>query len=210
MPNETEITLCFNEHQLNALYEQGIDVENDLTETFNSLYDQFVPDDEQQRIKELIRNEQEKSDLQTEENRRFSLLTVTQGGKSVCYEYNNCQSFFKAASWFVKALEESKTSPVDDGIRTNPSFMRDAVELYQNDSRITLCAELNHDKGHMRVWCEGFWMEFSGEQLTKAVLVANHDQHLTPEQREEIFEANINEGVPIFNIDEDTDMGMQM
>ena len=212
MAEDMDVTLWFNKHRLDALYAHGADVENDLTEFFNSLYDQFVPAEERKKIEELIHDEQQEADRMAEESRRFSLLTITQNGESVCYEYDNCQSFYKAASWFVKALKENKTKPVDDGLRTDPSFMQAAIDQFQRDPRVTLCAELNHDKGHMRVWCEGFWMEFGGDQLTKAVRAANRKQHLTPEQREEIFESNITEGIPTFIVDadEDSDMGMQM
>ena len=210
MPNDKDIILWMNEHRLNALYQHYPKVENELQQLFDGLYEIHVPADEQEKIEKLIQTEQEESDHQAEESRRFSLLTITQSGESVCYENDNCRSFFNAALWVVEAWKKNPQWINDDGLRTDPSFMQDAVEQYQSDPRIILCAEINHDKGHMRVWCEGLWMEFSGDQLTKAVHAATRKQNLTDEQREEIFESNINEGIQSFNEHEDSDMGIQM
>lgn len=193
MPEDMDITLWFNKHRLDALYEHGVNIENDLTEFFNSLYNQFVPAEERKKIEEQIKTEQAEDELKAEQSRRFALLTITQDGATACYEYDNCRSPYTAASWFVRALKESTLMISDDGVRSILPSMTDSVRRMETDSRVNFCAELNHDKGYMRLWDDGEWKEYSGDQLTKAVRAASRKAHLKPEQRDDIFIAKLDE-----------------
>jgi len=211
--DDMDVTLWFNKHRLDALYDHDVDIENDLTAYFNSLYDQFVPANERKQIEARIKTEQEESDRATEQSRRFALLTVVQDGESACYEYDNCPHVLTAAQWFVRALKENPRTPCDDGVRTILPEMTDSVQQIQTDPRVTLCAELNQDKGYMRVWEDGGWVEYGGDQLTKAVRAATRKQYLTPDQREEIFETKLDELAAVTSEsdeNEDADMGMRM
>lgn len=193
MADDTDITLWVNRHRLKALHEHDINVENRLDCFFNSLYKEFVPPGEREIIEARIQSEQEEFDRATEQNRRFALLTIVQDGESAYYEYDRCDSILTAAQWFVRALKENPLTISDDGVRTILPEMTDSVQQMQTDPRVTLCAELNHDKGYMRVWEDGEWVEYGGDQLTKAVRAATRKQLLKPHQREEIFETKLNE-----------------
>ena len=213
MADDMDVTLWFNRHRLDALREHGVDVENDLTEFFNSLYDQFVPAEEKEKIEVRIKTEQEESDQAAENSRRFALLTIVQDGASACYEYDNCKSILTAAQWFVKALKENTRPVSDDGVRNILPEMTDSVQQMQTDPRVTLCAELNHDKGYMSVWEDGEWVEYGGDALTKAVRAATRKQHLKSHEREEIYKEKLDEltaPAPDTEPDEDADAGMTM
>jgi len=213
MPNDKDVTIWINEHRLDALYSHGVDVENDLAEFVDTMYNDFVPEDEREKIEARIQSEQEESDRETENSRQFALLTIVQDGESACYEYDNCNSILTAAQWFVKALKENPVPPSDDGVRTILPEMTESVEQMQTDPRVTLCAELNHDKGYMCVWEDGEWVEYGGDALTKAVRAATRKQHLKPHEREEIYKEKLDElTAPAIDTvpDEDQDEGMQM
>ena len=63
----------------------------------------------------------------------------------------------------------------------------------ETDPRVTFCAELDHDKGYMRVWDDGGWTEYSGNQLTEAVRTVSRKARLTPQEREEIYKEKLAE-----------------
>lgn len=213
MADDTDITLWVNKHRLKALQEHDINVENRLDIFFNSLYKEFVPTGERETIEARIQSEQEESERATEQSRRFALLTIVQDGESACYEYDRCDSILTAAQWFVRALKENTRTPSDDGVRNILPEMNESVQQLQTDPRVTLCAELNHDKGYMRVWEDGEWVEYGGDQLTKAVRAATRKQYLKPHQREGIYKEKLNEltvATPEFEADEDVDTGIQM
>lgn len=213
MADDIDITLWVNRHRLKALQEHNIHVENRLDHFFSSLYKEFVPPGERETIEARIQSEQKEADRATEQSRRFALLSIVQDGESACYEYDHCDSILTAAQWFVKSLKENTRAPSDDGIRSIPPEMHESVRQMQTDPRVTLCAELNHDKGYMRVWEDGDWVEYGGDQLIKAVRAATRKQHLRPHQREEIYKEKLNEitaATPELEADEDIDTGMQM
>jgi hypothetical protein len=211
--DDTDITLWMNKHRLKALQEHDIDVENRLYDFFNSLYMRYVPPGEREMVEARISADDAESERQYEQSRRFALLTIVQDGASACYEYDKCDSILTAAQWFVTALKANTKPPSDNGIRTILPEMTESVQQMQTDSRVTLCAELNHDKGYMRVWEDSEWVEYGGDALTKAVRAATRKQHLKPHQREDIYKEKLEEltaATPDFNADEDFDTGMQM
>jgi hypothetical protein len=190
------------------LYEHGVDVENSLAEFLSSLYDQSVPAEEREKIEERIADDEAEAARYHEQSRRFALLSIVQNGETVCYEYDNCPSLLTAARWFVKALKDDGKTPFDDGYRSDMTYMTDYVSRFETDPRITLCAEINHDSGYIRARDGSCWVEYSAARLTEAIRAADSKQHLTPEQREQIFEDKLNEGNPEYGEDEDESEGM--
>lgn len=212
MTEDRDITLSVNAYRVNAL-EAALDstIEDVLYDHLERLYDAAVPEEEQEKVETLVQADEDEADRYYEESRRFALLSITQNGESVCYEYDNCPSLLTAARWFVDALQENEKKPFDDGYRSDPAYMDGYIRQYGNDPRVTLCAEINHDKGYMHVWCGSYWVEYNAERLTEAVLAADQERHLTDEQREKIFEDTLNKDNPEYWEDEDEGMsGIQM
>ena len=108
MPNDRDVTIWINEHRLKALYDNGVDVENDLAEFADTLYNDFVPEDERKNIESQIQVEQEEANRYHEQNRRFALLEIVENGVSCYCESEKCTTLFAAASRFVKALKTQK------------------------------------------------------------------------------------------------------
>jgi hypothetical protein len=223
MADDTDITLWVNRHRLKALQEHDINVENRLDRFFSSLYKEFVPDGEREIIEARIQSEQEESDRYYEQNRRFALMEIIENGASCYCESDNCTTLFAAASRFVKALKTQKASgkqfqggltdlAFGDCLETDPAYIKDYTSHHSNDPRVVFCAEVNFDKGYINDWNVGYcgWTQYNTDRLADGVRAATRKKYLTPEQREQIFEAKVNEGNPEFDADEDADMGIQM
>ena len=221
MPNDKDVTIWFNEHRLNALYEQGVDAENDLSEFLDSLYDKFVPAEKKEKIEKLIQTEQEESDRYYEQSRSFALLEIIENGTSCYCESDNCKTLFAVASRFVKALKTKKVQgkslqggltdmAFGDCYETDFMYMQDYIGQYRGDTRVAFCAKINFDAGIIHDWNVGScgWTEYNTERLTDGVRAATRKQNLTSDEREFLFEAKINEDNPEW--DENGDIGMQM
>ena len=214
MPNDVDVTVWFNEHRLNALCENGIDAENDLSGFLDSLYDQFVPEEEKEKIEAQIQTEQEEYDRYHEQNRHFSLMEIIENGVSCYCESENCTTLFGAASRFINALEIRNTQEkhfqggltdlaFGDCFETKSVYMQNYTGDYNSDPRVAFCAKINFDAKIISDWdvCCRSWTEYSAERLTDGIQTATKEQNLTAEQRASIFDDKINEGDAEFDED---------
>jgi len=223
MVEDIEITVWMNKYRLDALHDQGVNVEVLLTEYLADLYARFVPAEIRGQIDARIDNERDESERLAEQNRRYALLEIVENGVSCYCESEKCTTLFAVASRFIQALKAQKAQgnhlqggltdlAFGDCYDIAPEIIQDHTGPSGGAPRVVLCAMVNFDEGHIDEWDADSrgWTRHDSGRLAGGIRAAERKKQLAPKFRERAFDAKIHEGTPELDEDEECGMGLRL
>lgn len=157
--NSIEISLWVSEYRFKALEDtlrkQGAGtIEEKLRETFDTLYQEHVPDEQRAQIEARIEQEDAAEQAKLEANRRFAVYHIREDDEDFLFTNDYYQTPMQAAhryrlydrgelssrpESFAGAFPESRTMRLEE-------FQAAAADI-RSDPRITALLEFNLDEG---------------------------------------------------------------
>ena len=199
--NDIDITLYLNEYRVRALaYALGIQtaetVEDKLTEAFDTLYQEYVPDEQRASIEARIEREDAAEQARLEAARRFAVYHIRENGDDCHFTSDIFRSPMQAA-YRYRLYERGELSAdpktfADAFIETNPVnleyFGKVCADIHADD-RVTALLEFDLDEGQVSV-CDGMdneWQTYSLRDFSVAAYKAFRSDYRSEEGRREIF-----------------------
>ena len=198
---DTDVTLFYNKHRLSALEriltESGSSVENALRYQLDSLYKDFVPEDEQAAIEALIAKEQAEEKTERESKWRFSVIHFHEGSDDFHFITELRYDFYSAAHLYRNYMKDKVGKYTLDSLASmfgdyqvidKPTY--DILcDTMPNDRRITALMDFDFDNGTVSV-CESSdnaWWTYCLKDVSAAMYRAERKSGLKLETRREIF-----------------------
>ena len=199
--NDIDITLYLNEYRVRALaYALGSQtaetVEDKLTEAFDTLYQEYVPDEQRASIEARIEREDAAEQARLEAARRFAVYHIRENGDDCHFTSDIFRSPMQAA-YRYRLYERGELSAdpktfADAFIETNPVsleyFGKVCADIHADD-RVTALLEFDLDEGQVSV-CDGMdneWQTYSLRDFSVAAYKAFRSDYRSEEGRREIF-----------------------
>ena len=175
--NDIDITLYLNAYRVRALADALGDqtaetVEDKLTEAFDTLYQEYVPDEQRASIEARIEREDAAEQAWLEEARRFAVYHIRENGED---------RHFTSADAFIE------TNPV-----SLEYFGKVCADIHADD-RVTALLEFDLDEGRVSV-CNGTdneWQTYSLHDFSVAAYKAFRSDYRSEECRREIFNSSL-------------------
>ena len=203
--NDIDITLYLNEYRVRALaYALGNQtaetVEYKLTEAFDTLYQEYVPDEQRASIEARIEREDAADQARLEVARRFAVYHIRENGDDCHFTSDIFRSPMQAA-YRYRLYERGELSAdpktfADAFIETNPVnleyFGKVCADIHADD-RVTALLEFDLDKGRVSV-CDGMdneWQTYSLRDFSVAAYKAFRSDYRSEEGRREIFNSSL-------------------
>lgn len=203
--NDIDITLYLNEYRVRALaYALGNQtaetVEDKLTEAFDTLYQEYVPDEQRASIEARIEREDTAEQARLEAVRRFAVYHIRENGDDCHFTSDIFRSPMQAA-YRYRLYERGELSAdpktfADAFIETNPVnleyFGKVCADIHADD-RVTALLEFDLDEGRVSV-CDGMdneWQTYSLRDFSVAVYKAFRSDYRSEEGRREIFNSSL-------------------
>ena len=199
--NSIDITLYLNEYRVRALADALGDqtaetVEDKLTEAFDTLYQEYVPDEQRASIEARIEREDAAEQARLEAARRFAVYHIRENGDDCHFTSDIFRSPMQAA-YRYRLYERGELSAdpktfADAFIETNPVnleyFGKVCADIHADD-RVTALLEFDLDEGRVSV-CDGMdneWQTYSLRDFSVAAYKAFRSDYRSEEGRREIF-----------------------
>ena len=199
--SDTDITLYLNEYRVRALAEAlgsqtAETVEDKLTEAFDTLYQEYVPDEQRASIEARIERENTAEQARLETSRRFVVYHIRENGDDCHFTSDYFRTPLQAA-YRYRLYERSELSAApetfaDAFIETNPVsleyFGKVCADIHADD-RVTALLEFDLDEGQVSV-CDGMdneWQTYSLRDFSVAAYKAFRSDYRSEEGRREIF-----------------------
>ena len=199
--NDIDITLYLNEYRVRALAEAlgsqtAETVEDKLTEAFDTLYQEYVPDEQRASIEARIEREDAAEQARLEAARRFAVYHIRENGDDCHFTSDIFRSPMQAA-YRYRLYERGELSAdpktfADAFIETNPVsleyFGKVCADIHADD-RVTALLEFDLDEGQVSV-CDGMdneWQTYSLRDFSVAAYKAFRSDYRSEEGRREIF-----------------------
>ena len=187
--NDIDITLYLNEYRVRALaYALGNQtaetVEDKLTEAFDTLYQEYVPDEQRASIEARIEREDTAEQAQLEAARRFAVYHIRENGDDCHFTSDIFRSPMQAA-YRYRLYERGELSAdpktfADAFIETNPVnleyFGKVCADIHTDD-RVTALLEFDLDEGRVSV-CDG--MDMNGRPTPCVIFPLRPIKHSAP------------------------------
>lgn len=199
--NDIDITLYLNEYRVQALADTlgsqtAETVEDKLTEAFDTLYQEYVPDEQRASIE--ARNERENAAEQArlEAARRFAVYHIRENGDDCHFTSDYFLSPMQAA-YRYRLYERGELSADPKTfaaafIETNPVsleyFGKVCADIHADD-RVTALLEFDLDEGWVSVHIstDDDWQTYSLRDFSVAACKAFRSDYRSEECRREIF-----------------------
>ena len=203
--NDIDITLYLNEYRVRALADAlgnqtAETVEDKLTEAFDTLYQEYVPDEQRASIEATIENEYAAEQAEMEVARRFAVYHIRENGDDYHFTSDHFRSPMQAA-YRYRLYERGELSAdpktfADAFIETNPInleyFGKVCADIHADD-RVTALLEFDLDEGRVSV-CDGMdneWQTYSLRDFSVAAYKAFRSDNRSEECRREIFNSSL-------------------
>lgn len=199
--NHIDITLYFNEYRLRALTDvlanqTAETVEDKLTEAFDMLYQEYVPDEQRAAIEAMIERENAAEQARFEAKRRFAVFHIRENGE----DYHFTSDYFLSpmqAAYRYRLYERGELSANPETftaafVETNPISLKQFNEScmdINSDKRITALIEFDLDKGNISI-CDSndnAWWTYTLHDFSVAAYKAFRSDYRDEECRREIF-----------------------
>lgn len=202
--NSIEISLWVSEYRFKALEDtlrkQGAGtIEEKLRETFDTLYQEHVPDEQRAQIEARIEQEDAAEQAKLEANRRFAVYHIREDDEDFLFTNDYYQTPMQAAhryrlydrgelssrpESFAGAFPESRTMRLEE-------FQAAAADI-RSDPRITALLEFNLDEGWVSV-CgrNNAWQTYGLQDFSVAAYKAYRSAYRGEDSRREIFHAHL-------------------
>lgn len=199
--NDIDITLYLNEYRVRALADAlgnqtAETVEDKLTEAFDTLYQEYVPDEQRASIEARIEREYAAEQAKTEAARRFAVYHIRESGD----DYHFTSDIFRSpmqAAYRYRLYERGELSAApetfaDAFIETNPIsleyFGKVCADIHADD-RVTALLEFDLDEGWVSVHnsTDDDWQVYSLHDFSVAAYKAFRSDYRNEECRREIF-----------------------
>ncbi len=199
--NDIDITLYLNAYRVRALADALGDqtaetVEDKLAEVFDTLYQEYVPDEQRASIEATIESEYAAEQAKTEAARCFAVYHIREND----YDYHFTSDYFRTplqAAYRYRLYERSELSAApetfaDAFIETNPVsleyFGKVCADIHADD-RVTALLEFDLDEGRVSVYdgTDNEWQTYSLHDFSVAAYKAFRSDYRSEECRREIF-----------------------
>lgn len=198
--NHIEISLYLNELRLKAvksvLAQEGFTIEDKLNESFNFLYEQLVPYEQQTAIEAQIEKIDEAERSEREAKRRFAVFHICENGEDA---YFTSQHFlnFRSAAYRYRLYDRDELSDEPQSL-AEAFFGKDEItaanyealcDRRPNDYRITAIIDFNVDNETAGV-CDSSnnaWRHYRLHDLSVAAFKAFRGDYYSRDDRERIF-----------------------
>ena len=203
--SDIDITLYLNAYRVRALADALGDqtaetVEDKLTEAFNTLYQEYVPDEQRASIEATIESEYAAEQAKTEAARRFAVYHIRENGDDCHFTSDYFLSPMQAAYRYrLYARGELSADPktfADAFIETNPVsleyFGRVCADIHADDC-VTALLEFDLDEGRVSVYdgTDNEWQTYSLRDFSVAAYKAFRSDYRGEECRREIFNSSL-------------------
>ena len=203
--NDIDITLYLNEYRVRALANALGDrtaetVEDKLTEAFDMLYQEYVPDEQRASIEAKIEQEDTAEQASLEANRRFAVYHIRENGEDQHFTSDYFRTPLQAA-YRYRLYDRGELSAhpetfADAFIETNPISLQAfgaACADIRADSRITALIEFDLDEGCVSVCDSGDnqWQTYTLHDFSVVAYKVFRSDYRTEECRREIFNSSL-------------------
>ena len=203
--NDIDITLYLNEYRVRALaYALGNQtaetVEDKLTEAFDTLYQEYVPDEQRASIEARIEREDTAEQARLEAARRFAVYHIREKGDDYHFTSDHFRSPMQAA-YRYRLYERGELSAdpktfTDAFIETNPvnlEYFNEVCSDIHSDNRISALLEFDLDEGRVSVYdgMDNEWQTYSLRDFSVAAYKAFRSDYRSEEGRREIFNSSL-------------------
>lgn len=199
--NDIDITLYLNAYRVRALADAlgnqtAETVKDKLTEAFDMLYQDYVPDEQRASIEARIEREDAAEQARLEAARRFAVYHIRENGDDCHFTSDYFLSPMQAA-YRYRLYERGELSAdpktfTDAFIETNPVnleyFGKVCADIHADD-RVTALLEFDLDEGRVSV-CDSTdneWQTYSLHDFSVAAYKAFRSYYRSEECRREIF-----------------------
>lgn len=199
--NDIDITLYLNAYRVRALADALGDqtaetVEDKLAEVFDTLYQEYVPDEQRASIEATIESEYAAEQAKTEAARCFAVYHIREND----YDYHFTSDHFRTpmqAAYRYRLYERGELSDEHETfaaafIETSPIsldyFKKVCADIHADD-RVTALLEFDLDEGRVSV-CDSTdneWQTYSLHAFSVAAYKAFRSDYRSEECRREIF-----------------------
>ena len=183
--NSIEISLWVSEYRFKALEDtlrkQGAGtIEEKLRETFDTLYQEHVPDEQRAQIEARIEQEDAAEQAKLEANRRFAVYHIREDDEDFLFTNDYYQTPMQAAHRY-RLYDRGELS----------SRPESAADI-RSDPRITALLEFNLDEGWVSV-CgrDNAWQTYGLQDFSVAAYKAYRSAYRGEDSRREIFHAHL-------------------
>lgn len=199
--NDIDITLYLNAYRVRALADALGDqtaetVEDKLAEVFDTLYQEYVPDEQRASIEATIESEYAAEQAKTEAARCFAVYHIREND----YDYHFTSDHFRTpmqAAYRYRLYERGELSDEHETfaaafIETSPislDYFKKVCADIHADNRVTALLEFDLDEGRVSV-CDSTdneWQTYSLHDFSVAAYKAFRSDYRNEECRREIF-----------------------
>ena len=203
--NDIDITLYLNEYRVRALADTlgsqtAETVEDKLTEAFDTLYQEYVPDEQRASIEATIEREDAAEQARLEAARRFAVYHIREKGDDYHFTSDHFRSPMQAA-YRYRLYERGELSAdpktfADAFIETNPvnlEYFNEVCSDIHSDNRISALLEFDLDEGRVSVYdgMDNEWQTYSLRDFSVAAYKAFRSDYRSEEGRREIFNSSL-------------------
>lgn len=203
--SDIDITLYLNKYRVRALSDAlgnqtAETVEDKLAEAFDTLYQEYVPDEQRVSVEAMIESEYAAEQAKMEAARCFAVYHVRENGDDYHFTSDHFRSPMQAA-YRYRLYERGELSAApetfaDAFIETNPVnleyFGKVCADIHADD-RVTALLEFDLDEGRVSV-CNGTdneWQTYSLHDFSVAAYKAFRSDYRSEECRREIFNSSL-------------------
>lgn len=199
--SDIDITLYLNAYRVRALADAlgnqtAETVEDKLTEAFDTLYQEYVPDEQRASIEARIERENAAEQARIEAARRFAVYHIRENGDDCHFTSDYFLSPMQAA-YRYRLYERGELSAdpktfTDAFIETNPvslEYFGEVCADIHSDNRVTALLEFDLDEGWVSVHnsTDDDWQVYSLHDFSVAAYKAFRSDYRSEECRREIF-----------------------
>lgn len=203
--NDIDITLYLNAYRVRALADALGDqtaetVEDKLAEVFDTLYQEYVPDEQRASIEATIEREDAAEQARLEAARRFAVYHIRENGEdrhfTSDYFLSPMQAAYRYRLYERGELSADPKTFTDAFIETNPVSLEYFVKVcadIHSDNRVTALLEFDLDEGRVSV-CDSTdneWQTYSLHDFSVAAYKAFRSDYRSEECRREIFNSSL-------------------
>ena len=198
---DMDITLYLNEYRVRALAnalgnQTAGTVEDKLTEAFDMLYREYVPDEQRAAVEARIERENAAEQARLEANRRFAVYHIRENGEDCHFTSDYFRTPMQAA-YRYRLYDRGELSAKPETlaaafIETNPIGLKkfnEAREDVNSDKRITALMEFDLDEGRVSICDSGdnAWKTYALHDFSVAAYKAYRTDYRSEDCRREIF-----------------------
>ena len=203
--NDIDITLYLNEYRVRALADAlgsqtAETVEDKLTEAFDMLYQEYVPDEQRATIEAKIEQEDAAERARLEADRRFAVYHIRENGEDRHFTSDYFRTPLQAA-YRYRLYDRGELSADPETlaaafIETTPISLQAfgaACADIRADGRITALIEFDLDEGCVSICDSGDneWKTYTLHDFSVAAYKAFRSDYRSEECRREIFNSSL-------------------